>query len=160
MTRWSAGSGSPSASRKLRCSSGARAATSPSTAAETQPTSVAGRLPTSSSSDRACARPVHGVLGEVQAVEYRLQRQELKPAQEPGLLRRQRLGAKGHAILERSLHPREERVLALLGVGRLPLETGAELLDPALDDLQVGEDQLFLERLDLARRRGRGAERG
>ena len=93
-------------------------------------------------------------------MEDRLQRQELKPAEEPGLLRRQRLRAKRHALLERSLHPREERVLALLGVGGLSLEPGAELLDPALDDLQVGEDQLFLERLDLARGRGRGAERG
>ena len=93
-------------------------------------------------------------------MEYRLLRQELKPAQQPGLLRRQRLGAKRHAILERSLHPREERVLALLGVGGLSLETGTELLDPALEDLQVGENQLFLERLDLARRSGRGAERG
>ena len=51
-------------------------------------------------------------------------------------------------------------MLALLGIGRLSLEPRAELLEPALDDLQVGEDQLLLERLDLARGRGRRAECG
>ena len=159
MTRWSAGSGSPRASRKV--------AAPPRRARPPPPprpprSSDAGSRPLADLVQLGQARVAarHVGLGEVQAMKDRLQGQELEASEDPGLLGRQPLRAESNAVLERAPHRREDRLLALLGVRGLALEAGAELLEPALHAPRGPPAQLFLERLDLAGRLRGGPSTG
>ena len=158
-----AGSVSPRSARNAACSSPASWATSASITADTQPSRVSGRAPRASPRPKVSAsvpRPVDLLLGEVQAVEDRLLREEreargsrLASSSESG---KARIGVSASSA---GLSRTQDRLLADVGIGPLLLDRRLEPLEPPLDDLEIGEDQLGLEVDDVARAASRRVRR-
>jgi hypothetical protein len=83
-------------------------------------------------------------------VQDRLLRQEGEPAHEPRLLVGEARRPQRRLRLQRELEPAQKRLLADLGLLALLLDRGLQPLEPALDDLEVGQHQLQLEVEDVA----------
>ena len=104
-------------------------------------------------------------LLEVQAMEDGLLREKGEPPHRPGVVRRERHRPERPLALELGLQADEDRLLADLELLSLLLDRRLQALQPPLDHLEIGQDQLGLEVLDvtLGRRRaerlvGEGAD--
>jgi hypothetical protein len=97
------------------------------------------------------------LLGEVQAVQDRLLRQEGEAADRAGVVVREIGPADRRLGFERGLEAQQDGLLPDVGVRALLLDGGLEALQPALHHLEVGQDQLGLEVGDVARGIGRRA---
>ena len=94
-------------------------------------------------------------------MEDRLLREEGEPADRLGLVLGQVQGADRRLGLQRRREPQEDRLLLDVGVRPLLLDRGLEPLEPSLDHLEVGQDQLRLQVHDVrAGRRGRARRVG
>ncbi len=99
------------------------------------------------------------LLGEVQAMEDRLLRQEREPADGAALVLREAQGADRAPRLQRGLDLLQHRLLVHVGIGALLLDLRLQPLEAALHHLEVRQHQLGLEVVDVARGVGRGAAR-
>ena len=100
------------------------------------------------------------LLGEVQAVQDRLLREEGEAAERPRVVLGRAAAARiGVSDSSAGLEALQDRLLLDVGVRALLLDRRLEALEPALHHLEVGEDQLGLEIGDVALGIGRRARR-